>query len=285
MATATNGGGSGVVDFPVVPPVCVLSDLHLGHPASYLRDPRAIVPLLGPARTAIFNGDTCELLNVQRRDLSRDLLKDLTDLCIDRGVRPLFLTGNHDPFVSSAHYFDLFDGKVFLTHGDCLHPMVAPWSREGPLMWRERQRLLAGRREPRTLDEIVLLAKRSEMVAAIYQAEVHESFLARIEMLSRFIIRPKRILLTLDYWANVAHYCHKLKGEHRPKARLMLIGHTHRAGVWQAKDYALVNTGSFQPLSRPLVVHFNERRAVVYRVARDGEVYRLGGELHHISLD
>lgn len=269
---------------PIHPPVAVLSDLHLAHPASYLGDPARLMPLLGPARTVVFNGDTCELLNVQRRKRSEEMLERLIEACIDRGARPIFLTGNHDPNVSSLHYLDLFDGRVFLTHGDCLHPMVAPWSKEGPVMWEERLRLLCGAPDPVELEPMMQLIKRTTLVAAVYQPNLRKKLLARAEILSRFIYRPHRILLTLDYWANVAHFSHEIKMRHRPEAKLMLIGHTHRHGVWQARDYTLINTGSYQPLSRPLVVLMDDRRAKVYKVRGTADGWRLGRELHQVKI-
>ena len=150
----------------IEPPVLVLSDLHLGHPASYLGDPAALEPLLDRVRTVVFNGDTAELLNLCHRDRARSLARQLAEVCLRNGARPVFVCGNHDPAASSAQYLDLFAGRVFLTHGDVLHPRIAPWSSTAKLLWAERQRLLAGRAEPQTLDGLLLLAKRSVLVAA-----------------------------------------------------------------------------------------------------------------------
>lgn len=286
LATATEAPESRdpLVELDIEPPVLVLSDLHLGHPASNLKDPLALAPLLGPARTAIFNGDSCELLSRRRREESTRLLTRLMEMCESRGVKPVFITGNHDPRISSLHHLDLFGAKVFLTHGDILHPMVAPWSKEGPPMGEERHRLLAGRPEPERLDNSLLLTKRVTLVAAIYHAPVRHSLAARAEMFGRFIIRPSRILQTLEYWASVAHRSHAIKTRHRPRAKLMLIGHTHRAGVWMSEDYTLVNTGAFQPLARPLAIHLDERRAIVHQVRSRAGQFVLGKELHHIDL-
>lgn len=271
-------------DLGVEPPVTVLSDLHLAHAASYIKNPDQLIPLLGRAKTIVFNGDTGELLSLARRDEARRQIAQLCERCHDHGARPIFLTGNHDPTISSAHSLDLFGGRVFLTHGDVLHPMVATWSREGPAMWEERQRLLRHGVEPTTLEGNLLLTKRITLVAALYTAEVRHGLLAKMEMLGRFIFKPWRILLALEYWANVAHYSHHLKSAHRPDARLMLIGHTHRAGIWQAKDYTLVNTGSYQPLSKPLIVFIDERRASIHRVISQSGQFQVGPELYHRSL-
>lgn len=281
----TGAESRGAHPFLTVPtPIAVISDLHLGHPASYLIEPEMLLPVIGGARTVIVNGDCCELLTLCRRDEARAKLRRLQELCETRGIQLILLTGNHDPIVSGMHYLDLFDGKVFLTHGDALHPMVAPWSREGPIMWEERMRIARNKPDPEDLDEFMLLIKRITLVASVYTPNIKRGILARLEMLGRFAVKPWRIIRTLEYWGNVAHYSHRLQERFRPQAKLMLIGHTHRAGVWQTKDFTLVNTGSYQPLSQPLVVQLDEHRAVVRKVILQGNEYHIGEELHHFSL-
>jgi UDP-2,3-diacylglucosamine pyrophosphatase LpxH len=268
----------------VTPPVTVLSDLHLGHPASYLIEPEMVLPLFGDARTVVFNGDSAELVNLRRRPAGQRMLARLTELCHDRGVQPVFLTGNHDPHASTAHHLDLFDGKVFLTHGDILHPAIAPWSRDaGPLI-RERRRLLLGQPEPEDLHELCLLAKRCSLVATLHEETNRKGLAARMDMVGRFLVQPWRIAITLNYWANVARYCSRLRTRHRPQARLMLIGHTHRAGVWPNRDFTLVNTGSFQPLSQALVARLDERRVIVRQAVLRANAYQMGRELYDMPL-
>lgn len=264
-------------ELPLQTPILVLSDLHMAHPASYVSHPRQLAPLLENVRSVVFNGDTCELANLDRKARARELLHDVHDLCQQRGVRPYFLTGNHDPFISNLHHLDLFGGRVFITHGDALHPAIAPWSRESKAILAERHRLLAGRSEPRTLAQVLLLSKQASLVAALYDHGAKEQGLwGRLELVSRFARKPKRILITLMYWANVAHYSHALQQRFRPEAKLMLIGHTHRPGVWKNRDYMLVNTGSYQPLSHSLAVYLDDSQAVVRRVHLRKNEFRTG---------
>lgn len=274
----------GLCELPIETPITVLSDLHMAHPASYIDHPRQLLPLLKNCRTVIFNGDTCELSNLRRKADAVRLLTDLIAYCHELGIRPLFLTGNHDPLISNLHFLDLFGGRVFITHGDMLHPAIAPWSREATAILAERHRLLAGHDPPRTLEETVLVTKQSALVAALYDKGSHAGLRGRIELVSRFIAKPWRILITLLYWANVAHYCHAAQQRFRPKARLMLIGHTHRAGVWKNKDYMLVNTGSFQPLSKRLMVQLDGQRAVVRKIVRENGEYRPGRVISQTTI-
>jgi predicted phosphodiesterase len=268
----------------VEPPIAVLSDLHLGHAASFVSEPDMLLPLFADARAVVFNGDTSEQLNVSRRGEAFQKTRLLAELCLERGCMPIFITGNHDPLASSAHYWDLLEGRVFVTHGDVLHPLIGPWSREAAVIGAERRRLLANRSEPESLDELLLLTKRCALVASRYDPKMRRGLLARLELISRFARKPWRIAITLRYWANAVHAAHVLRNQFRPASRLMLIGHTHRPGVWQLRDLILVNTGSFQPLSRPLVVVLEADHAFVYQVVQRASRFERGRVLHRIRL-
>ena len=43
---------------------------------------------------------------------------------------------------------------------------------------------------------------------------------------------------------NVVHYAHALQERFFPQAKLVVIGHTHRQGVWHLPSFTLVNTGA-----------------------------------------
>ncbi|MFQ5561777.1 MAG: metallophosphoesterase, partial [Nitrospinota bacterium] len=115
------------IEFPLI----VLSDLHLGHPASMLERCEQIIPLLQGMKTVIFNGDTVELVSVRTREKAKEHLKDLEEACHLQGVRSIFLNGNHDPFLSEFSHLDLVDGAVLVTHGDIIFHKIAPWKKVG----------------------------------------------------------------------------------------------------------------------------------------------------------
>jgi len=271
-------------ELPIEAPIVVLSDLHLGHPASFIKDPAEVIPLLGPAKTAIFNGDTFEQLNLERCERAGQMMTRLLELCHARGVRPYMLTGNHDPRASSLHYLDLFDGRVFLTHGDGLHDAVAPWSREAPAVLVERKRLLRSTAYGSDIDHQLLLTKQTELVAALYDHKTPPGIIGQSSMVAKFAIKPWRIIYALTYWSRVVHYSREFTHRYRPSTKLFLIGHTHRAGVWMSRDMTVVNTGSFQPLSRPLIVHMNDQKAVIHRTKYQSGAYHLAEGLHHVDL-
>ena len=285
MTPAGRSGGPTDSAGLVVPPVLILSDLHLAHPATYFTDPISIAPLLDGMRTVVFNGDSCELLSVKYRSEATKKLALISELCLDHGVRPIFLTGNHDSTVSSKHDLSLFDGKVVVTHGDVLHPWLAPWARDAVHLKRERRRLLTRRPPPADWEETLELCKEIGSVASRYDAKGRRGILARMLMVGKFALQPWRVFQALHYWSNVVHYAHGLQEQFFPNARLVVIGHTHRPGVWHLPSFTLVNTGSYQPLSKPLTVRLTENDAVVHRVEQNGDQLRFGAVVHHMHLD
>ncbi|MGL4463146.1 MAG: metallophosphoesterase [Planctomycetia bacterium] len=268
--------------FPIEFPVHVLSDMHFGHPASFLLHPEMVLPLVEGAATVVFNGDSFEQRNIHHRRDARRKLGRLMEVLLARGVVPRFLAGNHDPMASSLHHLDLLDGNVFLTHGDILHPDVAPWSHHAPSIRRERLRLAAAEPPAVDVDAFHQQNKKASLVSAIYTGHAREGFLGRMEMVGEFALAPWRILKAVRYWSRVARFSSNIRKRFRPNCKLMIIGHTHRPGVWTNSDYTLVNTGSFQPLSRPLVVRIETHRAVVFNGVRRRDRYELGRERHTI---
>jgi predicted phosphodiesterase len=268
----------------VVPPVLVVSDLHLAHPATYFIEPSWIVPLLDGVRTVVFNGDTCELLSIKHRNDADRKLEAIADLCLDRGVRPLFLTGNHDSTISSLHELSLFGGKVVVTHGDVLHPWLAPWAKDAVHLKRERRRLLAHRPPPTDWMGTLELCKEIGSVASRYDAKGKRGVFARMVMVGKFAVQPWRVFQALHYWSNVVHYAHGLQEQFFPTAQLVVIGHTHRPGFWHLPSFTLVNTGSYQPLSKSLAVRLTENDAVVHRVEKSGHKLRFGTMLYHMHF-
>jgi UDP-2,3-diacylglucosamine pyrophosphatase LpxH len=266
----------------VVEPLLVLSDLHLAHPATYFTRSDAIAPLLEGVGTVVFNGDVGELLHFKHRRDAVDRVRRLCEICLTRGARPLFLTGNHDPTVSSLHCLSLYGGSVVLTHGDVLHPWLAPWAKDAVHLKRERRRLLARRPPPDEWNGVLELCKEIGTVASRYDAKGKKGLVARSLMVGKFAVQPWRVFQALHYWSNVVHYAHALQERHFSAAKLVVVGHTHRAGVWHLPTFTLVNTGSYQPLSKPLAVRLNDGTARVHRIEGRGEEFRLGAEIHHM---
>ena len=265
-------------------PAAILSDLHLGHPNSKLTDPQQLLPLMKDVKTFIFNGDTFEGISVSRRSHSKKLATELAKLCHSQGVRPVFLTGNHDPRGTNAHWLDLLGGRVLVTHGDGLHPDIAPWSPDRVALSAERQRLQPSDEYPATLADWMTLIKQSDAVINRYDPVKLNRVWATVHFLRHFLAKPYRVLFAMDYWRRVPKLAFDLRDRYRPQAQVVFIGHSHRPGVWRRKNLLIINTGSFQPLSWPWIAYLTPDDVRVFKTARENGSFRLGRLVHQQSL-
>ncbi len=133
-------------------PIRILSDLHFGHPASIIEQPRQLVPLFRDAKTVIFNGDTVELRYLRGRRIGMRNAALMREACEGAGAHPIFINGNHDPILSDLSHVDLVDGSVLVTHGDLLFHDISPWSHEAETIGEAHTRELEGLEEDAFLD-------------------------------------------------------------------------------------------------------------------------------------
>jgi UDP-2,3-diacylglucosamine pyrophosphatase LpxH len=267
-------------------PVTILSDLHLGHPASYLTDPRRLTPLFRDAATVVFNGDSVEMLWVGNRDHAQEQLDRLAQACLDAGARPVFLTGNHDPVVSSASFLDLCDGEVLVTHGDILFPAIAPWSPEARIVGPAHDRFVAALdEEARTdLTERLIAAKRATLQLEMHEPRRSGGRWAGLAMAARETWPPWRPLWIVQAWMQTPGLADKLAQQYRPAARCVVVGHTHYAGVWQRGGRVIVNTGSFLPFSGRAAVRLTPERLEVRAIVSQNDEWVFGPLRREMTL-
>lgn len=270
-------------------PITVLSDLHLGHPASYLTDPAAIAPLLDDTATAIFNGDTVEMLWLCNRDHAQEQIERIAATCLDRGTRPVFLNGNHDPVASSASHLDLCDGTILVTHGDILFPEIAPWSREARLLGPEHSRILQEMGEQAHEDfEVRLVAvKRASLTMEMHEPRAKRGRFVGIATALREGWPPWRALQIVHCWIRTPRLADALAEQFRPQAKFVIIGHTHWSGIWQRQRRTVINTGSFLPYSGRLAVRIQPNALEVHSIVWKKGQWRLGAIIarHELNPD
>jgi UDP-2,3-diacylglucosamine pyrophosphatase LpxH len=253
-------------------PVTILSDLHLGHPASYLTDPARLAPLFEGAATVVFNGDTAEMLWLGNRDQAQEQLERLAEVCLAAGARPVFLNGNHDPVVSSASYLDLCGGVVLVTHGDILFPAVAPWSRDAAVVGPEHDRLVSEMDEQAWADltERLIASKRATLRLEMHEPRRRRGRFAGVALALGESWPPWRPLRIVHCWVKTPALADALAGQYRPAARYVIVGHTHWAGVWQRGERVIINTGSFLPYSGRSAVRLTPERVEVRAIVAQG---------------
>jgi predicted phosphodiesterase len=255
----------------------ILSDLHFGHPATSLRDVEQLAPLLRGASRVVFNGDSVEARFVKEREQGRADLDLLKAFCRSAGVETTFLTGNHDPGLTDLHHLDLADGAVLVTHGDILFHGLSPWSREAVALQEAHSRFLEEAGNPQAMEPCLAVARRSALAIETLGPLAHHH--ARIRTLSGFIREvwpPWRPLKMIECWVKTPSLAAAFAAQHRPEAKFILLGHTHRAGVWKRQGRTIINTGSFLPCSGMLAVDLTPAAMVVRKIVQKEGGFRLG---------
>ncbi len=270
-------------------PTLVISDTHLGdHRAG---GPRVadLLPLLEGVGRLIINGDAAELQDpVTRGPAARQVL-DLQLVCERLGVELTLLSGNHDAYTEDRRHVRLSSGRVLVTHGDVLHPAVVPWADPGRRLAKQHAALLDALPE----------SERDSLTArlAVSRHVGHDEFMNGSHGRTPALLgNPLRLAAVLWYWWRAPSYAAAFAERFVPDAQFVLIGHSHRQGVWRRGGRTVINTGSFHWPGKPqavlldadeLRVHAIDRRAdgvytfrpTPHFLARDGR--RLRGDIDH----
>lgn len=265
----------------------ILSDLHYGDRASRIGTLGELRPLLDGVSRMLLNGDTIDTRPNPHPDVTARLRAEVREFFQREAPPTTFLTGNHDPDISSTHALELARGAVFVTHGDILYDDIVPWSRDAPFA---RGLIAAGRAEldpgeRRDLAKLFTVHRRAAgEIPQRHQAERHGLKYA-LGYLGDTIWPPLRIVRVLRAWRQVPHRAAELVRRHGLGARFVVIGHVHRMGVWRPRGGpVLLNTGSFCPPSPAGCVDVTVERVVLRRVERRGAAFHAGASVAEFSL-
>jgi predicted phosphodiesterase len=241
-------------------PIIVLSDLHIGHPASFVTDPTELAPLFRDAGTVIFNGDTFETDLPPAGSSLQGALAALRATLVHEHCEPLFLAGNHDSTITTRRFLELADGALLMTHGDVLHPAIAPWAGESSLTRRRFEEAMAAFDRRETMPDPLLRRLAASRYAAAcvgWHRRMTRGPLTRRDarrFWSVYARRPVKALRVLHYWSSLPRLANSFLETCRPRVRCLIIGHSHRAGVWHRRGRTIISTGAFQIMSRPAAV-------------------------------
>ncbi len=238
-------------------PVRILSDLHLGHPASRISSVEQLRPLLEGVGTVVFNGDTWQELATAFRPRAEGLLSELKQLCASLGVEPVFLSGNHDPGGPGKGWVELAGGRIVVTHGDAVMWGSSPWSREAFARLEQIKALWAEHRAAAESDPGERLQLAREMALLLRAPGIPKG---------RSIFRraldaanpPKRAFEILRVWAQQADDAAAFAGHYFPKAEVVVIGHFHHHGIWRKRGRLIINTGAYVHPHRARWVEWGE---------------------------
>ena len=262
-------------------PIRILSDLHIGHPMSRLRDTTGLGRLFEGAGTVIFNGDSVEPFLKAGRTVARAHLERLAGHVRAAGAAPFFISGNHDPDETPHTHADALGGLVHITHGDALFDKIVPWALDGEYLANLREEAmnahpLAGRGSL----EAHLQSTRSAV------RKLHRNLKERrrrkgalVFFLQRLFWFPRKVMAAPKAWRETPDLARRYLRQFRPHARFIVIGHTHKPGFARAGRRIVLNTGSFQFGPGAACVQLSPHAVELLRVRRVFSEWRLGASL------
>lgn len=252
--------------------IVILSDTHLGRDKGAAVSAAALRPLWQGANHLVLNGDVAEVHHPVHRGAAARQVMELLELAEADGVQVTMLSGNHDPYLSDVRHLRLAGGRVFITHGDVLHPAIAPWSPSADKLRTVHQLALA-RLDPSQRGQLEhrLAASQHAAHAEWAYLEANKSRSALGELMQRPWLIP-RILM---YWHRIPRLAAEFAAEHVPDARFIVLGHTHHQGVWHVANRVIINTGAFGFPAKPWAAVLDQGELAVRPILFDRSTYRL----------
>lgn len=262
-------------------PIRILSDIHLGHPASLVACAENLAPLLLDIPTVIFNGDTVEYRFLKDRPKAQKDLESLQKVCAALHAHPIFINGNHDPAISPASHLDLVDGAVLVTHGDMLFHDISPWSDEAHTMHVAHRKALEEIEDDafHDFEKRLHANKRASLALELHKSTLPRGRCARIVTFLRESWPPWRPLQIVKCWTETPGKAIALARVFRPRARIIIIGHTHYSGMWRIAPRVVINTGSFLPVAGRTLVDLEGTRLTLRKIVRRGADFAPGAEI------
>ena len=226
----------------------IFSDIHFGDRASRVHRLALLRPLLQGVTHLVLNGDTLDTRPNKPPAYTDRCRAEVVAFSSSQVPRTTFITGNHDADFSPHHQLELGGGAVFATHGDILFDEIVPWSQDaraaGRRIAEELQRLPVEQRQD--LDQRLVVFRRVAMgIPQRHQSEPR-SLRYTLRYLADTVWPPYRVWYVLQAWRTMPERAAELVRRHRPNARFVLTGHTHRPGIWHRPGgVTVINTGSF----------------------------------------
>ena len=268
-------------------PTLILSDLHLGHRASLIRDPEQLAPVFREANTIVLNGDTAELRHQIDRPVGRMLAATLARVCHSSGAKAIFINGNHDPVISHIDHLDLAEGQMLVTHGDMLFLGIAPWSRQAYAYRKIHLRALdqLGPDALLNFEKRLLATKRTSLKLQLLEEPTTQGRFPGLGLIVRQFWPPFRPFMILHAWWETPKLGAKLLQAFRPETRYLLIGHTHFPGCWNHGGRVGINTGSFVWNFGACAVLLKEKSFEIRKIERYQKNFVLGKRLKEFAIN
>jgi predicted phosphodiesterase len=257
----------------------IVSDLHFGDHASRVDRLTQLRPLLEGVSQFVLNGDTLDTRPGPLPAHTAECRAAVMAFFPREVAASTFLSGNHDADFTPIHHLDLAAGQVFVTHGDIFFDDIVPWSKDAAFIRRQIAAELRAMRPDlhHQLDSRLAVFRR--VAAAIPQR--HQSERNKLKFALHYfadtVWPPTRIFRVMLAWRNAPRRAVEVAQRHRPAAKFVICGHTHRPGIWSnGVAVTVINTGSFCPPLGGNAVDLVEGRLRVRQIDFRGGEFRPG---------
>ncbi len=254
------------------PSILILSDLHLGDRKRGIPTASMVRPLWRDVDRLVLNGDTAELHDPKCTETAEHETRALIDACAEDGVVACAIAGNHDPFISSLARLSLRDHRVLVTHGHTIHRLEPRPLVEGQIMESGDEDSMV--RTHRT-DAGMLQDSFERTRRLTPPPEELETPRDLIGSLGYAISRPMVLWKIIRYWRNFPVWSDRYATHLQNEAQVVLVGHSHRQGIWRVGSRIVVNTGSPTWPGRPWAVRIVDQTVSVHRIVRGGAQWSL----------
>ncbi len=252
----------------------IISDLHLGHGASRLRDPEMLAPVLDGIDHLVLAGDVWQQRKVGpgQKEAAR-LFEKLLKMAASRGVTVEVLRGNHDPEGGAAVAW-LAERSVLVTHGDAVYDDATPWSREIGRHRAEVEAVIAKYASQSHLAEAC--SNRAKEIALTLKIVPLPKLPPPFNFFATALWPPSRTFEMLRVWHGMGRRGLKFLADSGEGASVLICGHFHQAGIWENAERLMINTGSFMKGSRPWAVDLNSGKLTARELKLEGGTFILG---------
>jgi len=203
-------------------------------------------------KRVILNGDTLDRFEAPNaHPRAAELIRQAREACCPNDSDVEILTGNHDPVISDRHWVYLAESQTLVFHGDCVADCTHPYKSEDQALAAAMSTAWAkvGGRPERFLDLVGVYRQ--------VQAEHLKHHITACEPRTLFdyirlaTLPPHKPLYILHYWYRAPRLAARLGKNFDHPVRHVVVGHSHRAGVWKFDGITVHNTGAFMPLASP----------------------------------
>jgi len=228
-------------------------------------------PLWQHMAQVLINGDAADVLNRKTLARAKNQLHQLSDLCARDGASLELLSGTHDAGAADRRHVQLLGGRVLIMHGDAVHPSISPWAKDAEVLRQvymaELNRLHGVQRH-----DLTAVLHAAEQATLSEQQSTPEPVKAgSLDM----IFRPKRWLRMMSYWKAMPELIDRFVQRHQPEAQFVIVGHSHRQGIWKVGARTIVNLGAFIAPGKPWGVVLTPRELSVHAIRKSGGGFQL----------